>query len=126
MEVFKDAAKSRILPGLGWLLCSFLFVAIGYVCGYGIGELFVSRGWVRFPDDMFSGLSILMFPVGGSILGVLCMHLIRIKIWKKQDRQYRSDREGWTSKHTAGMIILDELMWLTEFSLIWLLLIKVL
>ena len=126
MEAFRDAVKHRLLPCVGWLFCSFLFMIIGWICGYVIGQICVTMGWIHFSDDMFSGLSILIFPVVGGVIGVLFMHVLRLRNWRKQDTYYRYVYEKWTSRHTLYIVIFDEVIWMISFALIWVLLVKVL
>ena len=126
MEILLNVAKHRLLPCVGWMLCSFLFVIMGWICGAGIGYLSLFMGWVEFPDEMFSGLNFVIFPFVGGIIGLIVMHTVRFLCWSKLQHRYMKEYEGWTWKHTIGIVLLDESIWIVAFATTCILLVTVL
>lgn len=119
MRMFLDTAKQRFLPLAGWLVCSFLFVIAGSIGGAGIGYLGLALGWVKYhPDVMFSGLAFLEFPFAGGIIGLIVMHAVRALCWAKLHRRYMKEHKRWTWKHTMGIALFDETIWLAVFAAI--------
>lgn len=118
--------KYRFLPCAGWTICSFLFMFIGWIAGAGIRYFSTAVGWVKYSDEMFSGLNFLKFPFVGGIVGLIAMHIIRILCWTKLRRRYMEKYEGWTWKYTMGFILFDEALWLMAFVMIWKVLLLVL
>lgn len=120
MKIFFNAAKHRLLPYLGWTIGSFLIMFAGWLCGAGIGYLFEALGWLRYSEDvMFSGMNFLLFPFFGGIISLIIMHIVRILCWRNLWHRYTKELAGWTSKHMLGIILLDEMMWLITFTVIW-------
>jgi len=117
-----NIAKHRLLTLVGWMACSFLFVILGWIGGAGIGYLCEFMGWVEYPDVMFSGLTFLIFPFIGGIIGLIVMHIIRTLCWIKLHHSYMMKYEKWTWKYTMGIVLLDELLWLMVFTAICVLL----
>lgn len=119
MRMFLDAAKHRLLSLIGWLVCSFLFVIVGSIGGAGIGYLCLALGWVEYPSDvMFSGLAFLKFPFVGGIFGLIAMHTVRVLRWAKLHCKYMEEHIRWTWKHTLGIALFDEAIWLVTFAAI--------
>lgn len=126
MEIFLNVAKQRLLPCAGWIFCSFLFVIVGWICGAGIGYLSLAMGWVEFSNEMFSGMTFLVFPFVGGIIALIAMHIVRFLCWTKLQHKYMKEYEGWTWKHTMGIIFLDETIWMVAFVTICVLFVTVL
>ena len=122
MKIFLNIVKHRFFALVGWLICSFLFIILGLICGAGIGYLSEAMGWVKYPDVMFSGLAFLVFPFVGGIISLIAMHIVRVLCWVKLHRRYMEVHEAWTRKHTIGIALIDEIVWLIAFTVICLLL----
>lgn len=119
MRMFLDTVKHRFLPLIGWLVCSVLFVVVGGIGGAGIGYLCLALGWVEYPSDvMFSGLAFLEFPFVGAIVGLIAMHVVRVLCWTKLHRKCMEEHVQWSWKHTMGVALFDEVMWLVIFAAI--------
>ena len=66
-------------------------------------------------DNLFTGWGFLTFPLVGGLVGLVVLHIIRILCWTRLHNRYMAELEGWTWKHTAGIILFDEVIWLMVF-----------
>ncbi len=119
MRMFLNIAKHRLLPGAGWMACSFLFMFVGWLGGIGVCYLGLVVGPVEFPDEMYAGLNVLLFPLVGGNVGLTAKHIIRVRCWARLQHRYMDEYGGWTWKHTIGVILFDEAIWLAAFTAIW-------
>lgn len=125
MKLFLDVAKHRLLPAIGWVACSVLSMFVGGILGIWIGYLCLATGLMEATDKLFSGWAFLTFPYTGGALGLITLHIIRIWCWMRMHRRLLLEYEGWTLKHTVGIALFDEGVWLIIFIAIFLLLLGV-
>lgn len=123
MRLFLEAVKCRLLPSIGWTACSVLAMFAGGLSGTWIGYLCLATGWMESTDKLFSGLAFLTFPCVGGAIGLAVMHIVRIWCWAKLHREYMKKYEEWSWKHTIGIVLFDEAVWLVLFVVICALLI---
>ena len=108
MKIIIKIVRQRLLPFMGWMLCSFLFVILGWIGGAGIGYLGEAIGLVTYPDVMFSRIAFLIFPFGGGVVGLIALHIVRVRSWLKMHRKFMNEHKNWTSKYTMAIIFIDE------------------
>ena len=78
--------------------------------------------WMDYTDKLFTEWGFLTFPFVGGSIGLAIMHIVRIRCWVKLHHRVMLEREGWTWKHTVGIVLLDEAIWLIAFAAIFTLL----
>lgn len=122
MKLFLAVAKSRLLPSMGWIICSVLAIFMGGIGGIFIAYLCLTMGWKEPTDDIFSGWSFLTFPYTGGFIGLVVLHIVRIRSWAKLSRKYMVEHKGWTWKYTLGLVLFDEAVWLAAIFAILMLL----
>lgn len=96
---------------------------VGGLSGIWIGYLFLVTGWMESTDKLFTGWAFLTFPCVGGAIGLTVMHFVRIRCWVKLHREYMKKYEEWSWKHTIGIVLVDEAVWLVTFVAICALLI---
>ena len=115
MDLFLTVAKSRLLPGIGWIVCSILVIFIGGLGGIFVGYLCLATCWIESTDQIFSGWTFLTFPYTGGFIGIAILHIIRIRCWVKLHLRYTKEHKEWTWKYTIGIALFDETIWLVIF-----------
>lgn len=116
MKIIIKVARKRFLPFMGWMLCSFLFVILGWISGACIGYLGEAIGLVTYPDVMFSRIAFLIFPFGGGVVGLIALHIVRARSWLKMHHKFMNEYKKWTTKYTMAIIFIDETAWLIAFT----------
>ena len=121
MKLFWTVAKTRILPNIGWIACLIPSIFIGGFIGSQLG-LWVDFLLMKFANkSLFRGWDLFMFLYAGVVIGLIVMQIIRILCWIKLHRRYLSEYEGWAWKHTIGIVLFDETVWLLTLPTICLL-----
>ena len=108
MKLLLSVVKSRLLPSVGWIVCSIFVVFIGGLGGILSAYLCLTTGWIEPTDKIFSGWAFLTFPYMGGGIGLVILHIVRICYWIKLHRRYKEEYKEWTRKHTIGIALFDE------------------
>ena len=115
MKLLLKVAKCRLLPSIGWITCSVLAMFAGGISGIWIAYFCLATGLMESTDKLFTGWTFLTVPCVGGVVGLAVMHIVRIRCWLKLQRRYMKEYEGWSWKHTIGIVLIDETIWLVAF-----------